>query len=84
MVESFVIVLKNLQQMHKNSIEMSNSTAEATGELIGNKIANKITGVSKKKSTKELPNEETEEDTEINTHKKYAYLQKKDRKLLMN
>ena len=33
---------------------------------------------------KELPNYETEEDTEITTHKKDAYLQKKDNKLLMN
>ena len=58
--------------------------AEANADFIGNKIADKITSVSKKKSMKELPNYETEEDTEITTHKKDAYLQKKDNKLLMN
>ena len=55
-------------------------TAEATGDLMGNKIADKITNVSKK-SNKELPNEE---DVEITTYKKDIYLQKKDKKLLMN
>ena len=61
-------------------------TAEATGDLIGHKIADKITSVSKKKSTKELHNndETKEEDVEITTHKKDIYLQKKERKLLMN
>ena len=63
--------------------------AEATVDLIRYKIADKITSIStelhpKKKSTKELPNDETEEDMEITTHKKDTYLQKKDRKLLMN
>ena len=52
-------------------------TAEATGDLNGNKIANKITSVSKK-SPKELQNDEME------APKKDIYLQKKDKKLLMN
>ena len=61
-------------------------TAEATFDLIVNKIADKITSASKKKSIKELHyNDETkEEDVEITTHKKDIYLQKKERKLLMN
>ena len=58
-------------------------TAEATSDLIGNKIADKITNASKK-FNKELIKNETEEDIEINTHKKDTYLQKKDKKLLMN
>ena len=57
-------------------------TADATGDLIGNKIADKITSVSKK-SSKELSNDETEVDVERATAKK-RYLQKKDKKLLMN
>ena len=52
-------------------------TAAATGDLIGNKIADKITSVSKK-SPKELQNDEME------APKKDIYLQKKDKKLLMN
>ena len=52
-------------------------TAEATGDLIGNKIADKITSVLKK-SSKELQNDE------IEVPKKDAYLQKKDKALLMN
>ena len=52
-------------------------TAVATGDLIGNKIADKITSVSKK-SPKELQNDEME------APKKDIYLQKKDKKLLMN
>ena len=50
MVKNFLIVLKNLQQMHKNRIKKSNSKrAEATGDLIGNKISDKITSISNKK-----------------------------------
>ena len=52
-------------------------TAEATGDLIGNKIADKITSILKK-SSKELQNDE------IEVPKKDAYLQKKDKALLMN
>ena len=52
-------------------------TAEATGDLIGNEIADKITSVLKK-SSKELQNDE------IEVPKKDAYLQKKDKALLMN
>ena len=52
-------------------------TAEATGHLIGNKITNKITSVSKKSSN-------NNGDVELTNHKKDIYLQKKDKKLLMN
>ena len=68
---------------NKNSIEKSNSTAEATGNLIGNKIDDKITSVSKKKSTKKLPNEETEEDVEIATHKK-RYISPEERQQIIS
>ena len=47
-----------------------NKTAEATGDLIGNKIADKITSASKKSNNG---------DAEITTHKKYTYLQKRDK-----
>ena len=60
--------------------------AEAIGDLIGNKIADKKTSVStelhSKKSTKELQNDKA--SNEIETPKKDTYLQKKDKKLLMN
>ena len=56
-------------------------TADATGDLIGNKIGDKITSLSKK-STKKLPT--IDEDAELSTHKKDAYHEKKDSKLLMN
>ena len=55
-------------------------TAEATGDLIGNKIADKITSVSKKSNN----NNNNNEDVELTTHKKDAYLQKKENKFLMN
>ena len=55
-------------------------TAEATGRLIGNKIADKITSVSKKSNN----NNNNNEDVELTTHKKDAYLQKKENKFLMN
>ena len=59
--------------------------AEATGDLIGHKIADKITSVSKKKSTNNNNNNDDDDhDVELTTHKKDTYLQKKDRKLLMN
>ena len=52
-------------------------TAEAIADLVGNKIADKIT-VSK--NSKKIP----EENVELTTHKKDTYLQKEDKKLLMN
>ena len=59
-------------------------TAEATGDLIGNKIADKITSVSKKSSahSKKLENDHTND--ELEAPKKYSYLQKKGKELLMN
>ena len=51
--------------------------SEATSDLIGNKIVDKITSVSKKPK-----NNETNNESEV--PKKDTYLQKKDRKLLMN
>ena len=60
-------------------------TAEPTGDLIGNKIADKIASVSKKATKESHNNDKTEEDTEITTHKKrYIYIHKKAKKLLMN
>ena len=55
-------------------------TAEATGDLIANNIADKITSVSKKSNN----NNNDDDGLELTTHKKDAYLQKKDNKLLMN
>ena len=57
-------------------------TVEATGDLIGNKITNKIMGVSKS-------SQQNNSEIVTNEHnKKYLrkdiYLQKKDKKLLMN
>ena len=56
-------------------------TAEATGDLIGNKIADKITNASKK-SLSHSQNDDV--NSEIKEPKKNTYLQKKDKKLLMN
>ena len=58
-------------------------SAEAIGYLIGNKIANKITKAPEN-------SQENNSETVINKHdkemlkKRYIYLQKKDKKLLMN
>ena len=51
-VENFLIVLKNLQQMQKKTASKSaiQKIAEATGDLIGTKISDKIS----KRSPKEL------------------------------
>ena len=48
-VRNFLIVLKNLQQMHLKLLqkEQFKKTAEATGDIIGNKNADRITKVSK-------------------------------------
>ena len=44
-VKNFLIMLKNLLQMHLKLLqkEQFKKTAEATGDLVRNKIANKIT-----------------------------------------
>ena len=52
-------------------------TAQATGDLIGNKIADKITSASKKSHNEEI--QSSEKPKEI-----YIFLQKKDKRLLMN
>ena len=59
--------------------------AKATGDLIGNKIADKITSASKK-SLNKLQNNKKEVGrvSPKNTPEKDIYLQKKDKKLLMN
>ena len=54
-------------------------TAEATGDLIGNKIADKITSYSKKPA-----NEPHSNDVSSEYQTKDIYLNKKDKKLLMN
>ena len=61
MVKSFLIVLKNLQQLQKKQLQKrtTQKTAEAARDLIGNKIADKITSVSKKS------NNNNNEDVEI-------------------
>ena len=82
MIQNFLIVLKNLEQIHKNRIEKSNSkTAEITGDLIGNKIADKITSVSKEPAKEFLKHNETkqEEDAEI-TRCSERYISPKERK----
>ena len=46
---NFLIMLKNLQQMHLKLLqkEVIQKPAQATGDLTGNKIADRITKVSK-------------------------------------
>ena len=61
-----------------------NKTARATGDLIGNKIADRITSASRKSNKRLSNNGPKVEDVEITTHKKDTYLQKKNKKLLMN
>ena len=58
-------------------------TAEVTGDLIGNKIADTITKVSKNSQQNNLETVTNEHDKEI-PKEIYIYLQKKDKKLLMN
>ena len=58
-------------------------TAEAMTDLVGNKIANKITKVSKNSEQNDLETVTNEHDKEI-LKEKYMYLQKKDKKLLIN
>ena len=55
-------------------------SAEATGDLIGNKIADKITSASKKSHNEEIQSNEVNNENQ----KKDIFLQKKDKKLLMN
>ena len=59
------------------------NTAETTGDLIDGKVADKITGISKKSST-ELHSKTLHSEDELEVLRKVTYLQKKDRKLLMN
>ena len=61
-------------------------TAEATGDLIGNKIANNITRVSKnlQQNNSVLIQRQLEMSMLKKYFKKDIYLQKKDKKLLMN
>ena len=59
------------------------NTAEATGDLVGNKIANKIMEVSKNSQHNNSEKVTNEHDKEI-PKERYIYLQKKDKKLLMN
>ena len=54
-------------------------TAEATGNLIGNKIADKIKSYSKNQQMNH-----TQMTLAIKYQKKYIYLHKKDKNLLMN
>ena len=58
-------------------------TAEVTGDLIGNKIADTITKVSKNSQQNNWETVTNEHDKEI-PKEIYIYLQKKDKKLLMN
>ena len=64
-------------------------TAEATGDLIGNEIADKIKSDSKKSSAelhlkkKQKQNNEANDESAV-PKKKDTYIQKKDKKLLMN
>ena len=68
MVRNFLIMLKNLQQMHLNfrQKERFKKQEEATGDLIRNKIADKITTASK---TSPKSNSETNEEKKL--RKKY-------------
>ena len=56
------------------------NTAEATGDLIGNKIADKITSASKNHIMKKY----SQIKLIMKYQKKDIFLQKKDKKLLMN
>ena len=56
-------------------------SAEATGDLIGNKIADKITNASKKSHNEEIQSNEVNNKIK---KKRDIFLQKKDKKLLMN
>ena len=69
-----------IKTAYKRAIQ---KTTEATGDLIGNKIADKITSVSKKPNNNNN-NNNNNEHVELTNHKKDAYLQKKENKLLMN
>ena len=55
-------------------------TAEATEDLIGNKIADKITSASKKSQNEEIQSNEVNNEIP----KRDIFLQKKDKRLLMN
>ena len=68
MVRNFLIMLKNLQQMHLNfrQKERFKKQEEATGDLIENKTSDKITTASK---TSPKSNSETNEEKKL--RKKY-------------
>ena len=68
------IMLSNKPQMH---LKLLQKTAETTGDLISNIISNKITKNHSKALQKQLKMKQKYQ-------KKDIYLQKKDRKLLMN
>ena len=57
--------------------------AGETGDLIGNKISNRITNVSKNSQQNNSETVTNKLDKET-PKEKYVYLQKKDKKLLMN
>ena len=69
-------MLRNLQQMHLKLLQSKSfkKTAEATGDLIGNTIANKVTKLHNKIIRMSM----------IKKCLKNMYLQKKDKKILMN
>ena len=63
--ELLLMVLNNLQQMHLNLVQKSNSKADSTGDLISNKIADKITKVSKNSQQNNKDIVTNENDKEI-------------------
>ena len=84
-VKIFLNMLNNLQQMRLKLLqkEQFKKSAESTGDLIGNNISNKITKVQKNSQRNNSETVTIEHDQEIRKERE-IYLQKKDKKLLMN
>ena len=82
--KSVLITLKELRQMQLKLCKKKviQKKAEATGDLIGNIITNKITKFQK--NHKKLFQRQLQVSMIKKYHKKYIYLKKKGKKLLMN
>ena len=82
--QNVLITLKELQQTQLKLCKKKviQKKAEATGDLIGNIITNKITKFEK--NHKKLFQRQLQVSMIKKYHKKYIYLKKKGKKLLMN
>ena len=78
-------MLKNLQtdELKTSSKTVIQKTAEKSVDFIGNKIANRITNVSQNSQQNNSETVKNENDKKKYL-KKNIYLQKKDKKLLIN